>query len=516
MNRSLSPAHSLQRIATLAWVGALLALTLGTLAIWSGFSTLFDARDRVFNRLDPALVATQGLRVSLLDQETGIRGYALTRDERLLEPYKTGQADQAKAASRLRKLLRGDPLEDEITNLLTDVEEAMVTWRTDIAGPLLNAPTEVDDVGQVFFDSKTSYDRIRAKIDKLDDAVEAQRVEARAQLTATTDRLIAAIAGALGVLGVTSLSISWLLRRNVVAPIKRLAEAADAVAGDKPRQPIEVRGPTEIEHLAVRVGEMRDRILADLAAVKRTTEELDRRAFELARSNADLEQFAYVASHDLQEPLRKVASFCQLLEQRYGDQLDDRALSYIEYAVDGAKRMQDQIADLLEFSRVGRANRPSVDCDMSVITAEAIDGLSTDLTGASVTVGPLPVIPGDPTLYRSLMQNLVSNAIKYRGSGNVPTLSISAESTKDGWTFCCSDRGIGIEPDYRDQVFVIFQRLHSRDEFEGTGIGLALCKRIVEFSGGRIWVDDPEDGVGTTIRWTIPNVAPPQTELGPQ
>ncbi|MFD0539397.1 ATP-binding protein [Actinomadura luteofluorescens] len=240
---------------------------------------------------------------------------------------------------------------------------------------------------------------------------------------------------------------------------------------------------------------------------------LDEQTEELRRSNAELEQFAYVASHDLQEPLRKVASFCQMLERRYGDKLDDRGRQYIAFAVDGAKRMQALINDLLSFSRVGRMSRPEDSVDLDDVVRQALDNLSTlcEETGAEVDVAELPDVAGDRTQLVQLFQNLVGNAIKFRREGVPPRVTIDVRRTGDEWEFGCSDNGIGIDPRYADRIFLIFQRLHSREEYTGTGIGLALCKKIVEYHGGRIWLaagehaePDAEAATGTTFRWTLP------------
>ena len=225
----------------------------------------------------------------------------------------------------------------------------------------------------------------------------------------------------------------------------------------------------------------------------RQAADLDAQAGELRRSNAELEQFAYVASHDLQEPLRKVASFCQLLEKRYGDQLDERGLQYIAFAVDGAKRMQVLINDLLTFSRVGRASelREPLPLDQPLDTA--LSALSVAIEDADAVIERperLPEVIGDPTLLAMLWQNLIGNAIKFRAPGRAPVVQITAAAQPDGsWQFAVTDNGIGIPPEFAEKVFVIFQRLHGRGVYPGTGIGLALCKRIVEQHGGEMHLD---------------------------
>jgi light-regulated signal transduction histidine kinase (bacteriophytochrome) len=247
--------------------------------------------------------------------------------------------------------------------------------------------------------------------------------------------------------------------------------------------------------------------IRDITARKQVEERLRAAVAELARSNAELEQFAYVASHDLQEPLRKVASFCQMLESRYASQLDDRARQYIAFAVDGAKRMQLLINELLTFSRVGQPGTVLAQVDLNAAANEAIDRLDATITDtdARVTVADLPTVVGDATLLTQLFQNLIANSIKFRRMDEPPAVKISAERKDDHWEIACQDNGIGIAPAHAERVFVIFQRLHPRDAYPGTGIGLALCRKIVDFHRGHIWVDTAgHDGSGTTIRWTLP------------
>ena len=255
-------------------------------------------------------------------------------------------------------------------------------------------------------------------------------------------------------------------------------------------------------------------ISRDITARKLAEEALALKAQELARSNTELEQFAYVASHDLQEPLRMIASYTQLLSRRYKDKLDREAEEFIGFAVGGALRMQVLINDLLSYSRVGTRGKAFAPVDCARIVQQTLENLKIALeeSRAVITQDPLPTVSGDPTQLTQLFQNLIGNAIKFHGAED-PRVSVSAQRREGAaaappggpgeWVFCIRDNGIGIEPQYFERIFVIFQRLHTRQEYPGTGIGLALCKKIVERHGGRIWVES-EPGRGSAFLFTLP------------
>jgi chemotaxis family two-component system sensor kinase Cph1 len=238
---------------------------------------------------------------------------------------------------------------------------------------------------------------------------------------------------------------------------------------------------------------------------------LARKVEELARSNADLEQFAYVASHDLQEPLRMVASYTQLLGERYRGRLDENADKFIGYACEGALRMQSLIQDLLAFSRIGRNGCSRVDCDtvMKEILLNLVPAIQE--SGAAVTHGPLPVVWANHSQIAQVFQNLVANAIKFRGK-EAPAVSVEAGKSGDCWLFSVSDNGIGIAPEYAERVFVVFQRLHARTDYPGNGIGLAICKKIIEHYGGKIWVES-QAGQGSLFKFTLPCDGPAEKAL---
>jgi signal transduction histidine kinase len=233
-------------------------------------------------------------------------------------------------------------------------------------------------------------------------------------------------------------------------------------------------------------------------------EDLARKVEELARSNHDLEQFAYVASHDLQEPLRMVANYTQLLSERYRGKLDEQADKYIFYAVDGATRMQTQIQDLLAFSRVGREGMACAATDCNAVVEGALRNLQAPVqeSGAQIVHGELPIVMGNASQLQQVFQNLIGNALKFRGP-ETPVIRISAESKVGEWVFAVTDNGIGIAPEYLETIFTVFKRLHTRVEYPGNGIGLSICKKIVERHGGRIWVTS-EPGHGATFGFTLP------------
>jgi signal transduction histidine kinase len=368
---------------------------------------------------------------------------------------------------------------------------------------------------------KAEFDSIRALFDTQNADLAAARAVAVNELDAMRswrDRILIAM---VAVFIAGAILLGLLMRRAVTRPLAVLAASCRRIAGGDFAHSIVVRGSKDIRAIAGDVENMRGRIMTELdisqsdrARLAMQAEVLDERAVELRRSNAELEQFAYVASHDLQEPLRKLASFCQLLEQRYGGSLDERGIEYIGFAVDGAERMQVLINDLLTFSRVGRLNvtRATVDLDETLETA--LGNLAAAIEECEAQIvrrgGPLPQVIGDATLVTMLWQNLIGNAVKFRREDRVPHVVIDWERgtcDHDGhWMFSVTDNGIGIAPEFAEKVFVIFQRLHGRDAYTGTGIGLAVCKKIVELHGGTIGIDTSNSS-GSRFWFTLPVAA---------
>lgn len=244
--------------------------------------------------------------------------------------------------------------------------------------------------------------------------------------------------------------------------------------------------------------------LADITELRQVQRLLERQKAELQRSNEELQQFAYIASHDLQEPLRMVSSYLQLLERRYVKQLDQDALDFIGFAVDGAKRMQKLITDLLAYSRASTRGNSPEPIDSGAVLAEVLHDLGQLIadTGAVIDVGQLPTLTADRGQFGQLLRNLLANAMKF--TEKPPRIKVSAQWDGEAWVFSVTDNGIGIAPEHMDRIFLIFQRLHSRAEYPGTGIGLAICKRIVERHGGRLWVES-QVGQGSTFHFSIPS-----------
>ncbi|MFC8192260.1 ATP-binding protein [Cellulomonas sp. NPDC057328] len=504
-----------RRLAAL-FVSAGLVLGLVVLLTGTVFARTLALQDAVTQEYFQAVSETDRALVSMVDAETGLRGYALTGDPVTLEPYQRSLeiGDEFERTARAVAERSGD---DAVLDDYGAAVAAARAWYSEHAEPMIaqieaqgsdSVSPEQIERGRGYFDEVrasvgTYLERLRGI--RADAVADLERMTTLSAILLTTVVLTAVVVGVL----------IWVaLRRWVVSPVDALAADARAVAEGDLDRPVAVRGPGEIEQLAGDVEHMRVALVAQLGELRTSRaeiadahERLTEQAEELRRSNRDLEQFAYVASHDLQEPLRKVASFTQLLQKRYGGQLDERADQYIDFAVDGAKRMQRLIQDLLGFSRVGRVGGEVVDVDLDKALARAVDQLDEriEAAGAVVTHDPLPTVRGEEPLLVQLFQNLVGNAVKFRHPDRVPRVHLSARRVEDSWELECRDNGIGIDPQYAERVFVIFQRLHAKDVYEGTGIGLALCKKIVEFHGGRIWIPEGE-GEGTTIRWTLPAV----------
>jgi signal transduction histidine kinase len=460
---------------------------------------------RIENTIDPAALEARALDAALLDQETGLRGYALSGQRDFLAPYTDGLATETSTVTTLRGLVTALPA-PSAADLDTVIQQA-ATWRSRYAEPLTKqvAASGKPVVSSDIMTGKADFDALRTRLTAFEADVSAARAQTLHALNDASDTLDAVLIVIAVVLAAIVVLLAVALRRSAIRPLYLLAGAARRVADGDFGHEVVASGPREVDQLAADVNRMRERILAELTALHEANEALTAHATDLQRSNAELEQFAYVASHDLQEPLRKVTSFCQLLQRRYAGQLGERADQYIEFAVDGAKRMQVLINDLLAFSRVGRSAAGETG---PVSCAAAQANLENQLTqwGATVTAGPLPVVSAQLPLMTAVFQNLLGNAIKFRGEAP-PRVSATAARDGSSWLFSVSD-GIGISAEYAERIFVIFQRLHDRATYPGTGIGLAMCRKIIEYFGGLIWLDTDTgtaaEGAGAVFRFTLP------------
>jgi signal transduction histidine kinase len=513
------PSTRVQRVAraTGGWpIARLIAVGIGIMTAFSvvaivigavALTDLTAARNRVVGTLDPAAFQASQLYVGLLNQETGVRGYALSAQREFLAPYTEGLAGEQHALRALRRLLPGQPAaQRDVQRVVASADD----WRAGYAEPTIQ---RVGATSKPFTSTgvdrgKLDFDHLRVTIAALQDNLAAERRASVSSLSDASETLDAACIGIAAGLLLVVVLLTLGVRNAAIRPLSRLAADARQISDGDFGHELARSGPREIRDLSTDVDMMRERIVRDLSAVKDANAALEARTLDLQRSNSELEQFAYVASHDLQEPLRKVASFCQLLQRRYAGQLDEKADQYIEYAVDGAKRMQMLINDLLAFSRVGRVEQPRVLVPAADLLAQARANLATTIrkARAQIDAGDLPTVLAEPTLLTAVFQNLLGNALKFAGD-DPPHVTVSARQDGEFWLFSVADNGIGIDPAYADRIFVIFQRLHDKSAYPGTGIGLAMCRKIIEYHGGRVWLDTSQaGGSGSTFCFTLPVV----------
>ncbi|MCD9623742.1 sensor histidine kinase [Rhabdothermincola salaria] len=503
-------SRSLRRRLTAMMVAVAFLLVIIVVVAAVSLNSLRRAETELIDRVQVARAAAKDLEVALLDQESGVRAFVLSEEGDLLLPTVAGVEAEEAAIEAIQQTTDGD---EDVLAALEEVARTMERWREEVAAPVVAAAVDgrpEEAIG--LLDAEAArFGEVRVAQNELEALLRQRRDSAVERFDdALTQLVIVGVAG--GVLLVAmAVAVTLALRRSVLEPLERLGEDAAIVAGGDFEHEIALAGPEEVRQLGEAIEEMRRRVTQEFFQVLAARADLAAKADELERSNRDLEQFAYVASHDLQEPLRKVAGFCQLLERRYAGTLDERADEYIHYAVDGAQRMQDLISDLLSFSRVGRTTERFELVDLGRVVESVWTHLERP-EGAELTVTTeLPEVAGDVALLRALFTNLLGNSVKFAGEGN-PRVQVSAEADDGFWQIEVADDGIGIDPEFAERIFVIFQRLHGRETFEGTGIGLALCKRIVEFHGGGIRLAESSRGARFVI--TLPVVEDPAA-VGP-
>ena len=505
----------------LAFLLTAILLVVGLALLAASLQALNRDQKAVTGPLFEASRAGYRYYVAMLDQETGLRGFIIDGQESSLQPYLDGQADQQAEAASLHDQLDKYP---SLAAPLAAMEQAAARWSQEFAEPLLaqlraggdgSLTAEQQELGRGLFDD------VRERREEFGDEIVATRADAVQRVDRARERVTWLFIAAVVLLVAAAGLLAWALRSWVLRPLRDLSREVDEVASGDIRHPITLGGPPDLVEVAEDVEVMRQRLVAEFEAAEAAAQavevqraQLQVQADELLRSNAELEQFAYVASHDLQEPLRKIASFTDLLQRRYGGQLDERADQYIAFASDGARRMQRLINDLLGFSRVGRTTGEFTDVSLDACLATAWGNLqvAAEDADATLTQDPLPEVRGDGGLLTQALQNLLSNALKFRRP-DVPLKVHVGCNVHDGLVdLSVSDNGIGIPPEYAEKVFVIFQRLHRREDYEGTGIGLALVKKIVEFHHGTVSIDSAP-GEGTTFLLSIPLADVPATPV---
>jgi signal transduction histidine kinase len=498
-----------------AVVGGLLSLVA---ALAAGTAAVTRSQvDTLVNVAGPLRADSEELLTRLVDQETSVRGFAVSGDVADLVPYTDGRVREGELLDHMTELAAGH---DNLQARLRDVAARAAEWRQTVAEPVVAAVrSQGPAAGQLLLGAaaRERFDTIREAVGLLEGEIQEFRDESSTRTKDSSNILVLLLIAAAVIVVVAGIALMVSLRRLVIGPVTDLAGSVRRIAGGDYEHTIDTDAAPELAQLARDIDGMRRKIVADLGEVREArgrvewvNNQLQVQAEELLRSNRDLEQFAYVASHDLQEPLRKVASFCQLLQRRYAGQLDERADQYIAFAVDGAQRMQRLINDLLAFSRIGRMTTGFTEVDLNSVMSDVSGQLDSARQYASgeITWSDLPTVEGEETLITTLLANLVTNSLKFRHAERPPRVHISARRDGDEWEITCQDNGIGIEAEFADKIFVIFQRLHAKDAYPGTGIGLAIAKKIVEYHGGRIWVD-PEGTEGTAIRFTLPVTTSP-------
>jgi signal transduction histidine kinase len=460
-----------------------------------GFMVAADRADRVERQAAEATKhrhVARNLVITVLEAESAVRGYLLTGREEFLDPYADAVAAATLNLERAKRLLGEHPdYEGAVRRIDRLAREELA-----ILLEVRSAPSEARQLVLLSRGLLVRQD-LREELDAIVARKNAELAEARAaaQDSRAMSTVIIAASLLLGLLG--GVLAMGAFSSGVARRIRRLEENAARLAGGAPLRSLPA-GNDEI-------GRLGRAMEATSGRLARAREVIEERNLELERSNKELEQFAYIASHDLQEPLRIVAGYAELMSRRYRGKLDDDADEFIGYMVEGVRRMQALIDDLLQYSRVGTRGREPEPTDVGGALAQALRNLGRTLkeAGARIEAARMPTVTADEGQLVQLFQNLIGNAVKFHGE-EPPRVRVEAQRRNGEWEFAVTDNGIGIEPDYGEQIFEIFQRLHGRDEFAGTGIGLAICRKIVDRHGGRIWVESTP-GRGSTFRFTIPS-----------
>ncbi|MFC4427861.1 sensor histidine kinase [Deinococcus navajonensis] len=458
------------------------------------------------------LILINSLLRDTSDLETGQRGYVITGQADFLKPYLDGLI----AFQEHSEQLRARPATDLQLHNLNRAAQQLVLWRRESADPEIRARrTSLQAAARLMSNGvgRRQLDDVRETLNDMRDRENARLSTAVASSTRTllTVRLVT-VAGlllSLLLLVVTALRVA----RAVSQHLGGLTAGARSITAGQYERRLPRSGVYELDELGQQFHKMARAVRERELALERSAQTLQATNEQLSRSNRELEQFAYVASHDLQEPLRTISSYTELLARRYRGQLDPRADQYITFTIEATGRMKTLIQDLLAFSRVRQGNRTFGPVDTGQLVTEVIKDLQAQIAecGAQVQVaGPLPEVHGNPELLRHIFQNLIGNAVKFRAPDRPSQVIVTATRSQApaAWTFHVQDNGIGIEPQYFERIFGVFQRLHGLGQYSGSGIGLAVTRSAAEQHGGELWLDS-EPGQGSTFHFRVPDPPSP-------
>ena len=460
------------------------------------------ANIRASNASQARIDAIHLIALDVLNLETGLRGYLLTARPEYLEPYHQGQTQLGRRIQRLQAKAATPMQRENLQHVLA----LMQTWFSDVAEPQIHIrPLSLTTTVSLVKNGsgKRLIDEVRGVLAMLE---HNENARLSASLNASSQTLqqvrlltVFGLLAALFFLVASAVQAARTFTRTMTA----LNTAAQRVAEGQYTHPLPAVQIEELQQLSGQFGRMAE-------AVQQREANLSRLNDDLARSNRELEQFAYVASHDLQEPLRTIGSFTGLLAKRYQGQLDARADQYIAYTLSATQRLKQLIQDLLAYSRTRQSTQPVQTVDVQRLVADLLQDFQDliERSHAQVELHPLPVVHGRPELLRHVFMNLIGNALKFRHPERPPRVEVRASAQPGFWEFHVQDNGIGIDPAYHSRIFDIFQRLHGVSEIEGNGIGLAIVKSVVERHGGQVTLVSAPD-VGTTISFTIPRLQEP-------
>jgi signal transduction histidine kinase len=498
LRRILRTQITVRVVALSAAAAILLGVALVTLIV-----AVTGQRDaaRVAFASQQALSNANQLEKSLLSIESGLNRYVTTRDPRYLRTVKHELAGYPAATRLLARLVSDDPGQQARVAVLG---EAIRDYEAFWAAPLIEIMGEKrfrEARSQVLTDGgRERLDKVRGQFESL---FERERAVIRTREHAAergSARAIGLGVGGLALLIVVTLGFTQYLRRAVLRPVRTVAEATGRLAAGSLSTRVPADREDELGDLARGFNSMAD-------SLERGRQQLEHSNTELTRSNAELEQFASVTSHDLQAPLTTISMYAELLERRRGEQVDGD-LDLVDGIRDATQQARALIRDLLEYSRAGRGHLSVEDVPAEAVVEQALDALAgaIEQSGAHISVGDLPVVRADRANLCRVFQNLIGNAVKFTRE-ETPRVSIEAERDDDHWRFSIQDNGIGMKPDHARRIFEPFHRLHGEEDYPGTGIGLAVCERIIGQLGGRIWVSS-SPGEGSVFQFTLPGAAP--------